>query len=195
MDPGREPGQVQGFFEGRVATAHDRDLLAPEEESIAGRAGAHAAPSQPGLGFDTQPEGRRAGRDDHRVCPVLDSRRPQSEWPRAEVHPLDVHVEDAGAESLGLRAEEAHQLRATDAIGKARVVLDLARRHELAAGLVAAQDDRGQVGACGVDSRGQSRRTGPDDDDMGAFGLAGARRDGLARRKGCATPIWTGVAW
>ena len=38
-----ELGQEQGFLQRRVATTHDRNILAAEEEAIASRAVAHAA--------------------------------------------------------------------------------------------------------------------------------------------------------
>ena len=53
--------------------------------------------------------------------------RGHAEGPRGEVHRLDVHVHDAGAEALRLGAHVGHQLRAVDALGEAREVLHLAR--------------------------------------------------------------------
>ena len=87
-------------------------------------------------------------------------------------------------EALGLGAEAAHQLGALDPVGEARVVLDVARDHQLAAGLVAGDDDRGEVGPRGVDRGGQAGRAGADDDDVrlaGAIGGNGDRRGSLGR--------------
>ena len=69
-------------------------------------------------------------------------------------------------------------------VGKARIVLDVVRDHELAAGDAAAREplehEGLEVGARGVDAGGQPCRAGADDDDLGAESLrswpAGLRR-------------------
>ena len=90
---------------------------------------------------------------------------PDAERPGREVDPVHVHVEDAGPEPLGLGAERGHQVRALDPVREARVVLDVAREHQLAAGGGAGDDDRREVGPGGVDRRGEAGRPGTDDDD------------------------------
>ena len=59
--------------------------------------------------------------------------RPDPERPAGEVDPVDVDVDDPAAEALGLGPEGGHQLGALDAVGEARVVLDVAGDHQLAA--------------------------------------------------------------
>ncbi len=99
---------------------------------------------------------------------------------RREVHAVDVHVHDVRAEPLGLGAEAAHQLRAVDALREARVVLDLAGEHQLAAGRGAREHDGLEVGARGVDGGGEPGRPGADDQDLGP--RCGPRRRGRGRR-------------
>ena len=158
VDLGREAGQVGRLLEGRVAAADDGDLAVLEEEPVAGRAGAHAAAAQPGLGVEAEPQGGRAGGHDHGLGAVLRAARPDAERPLREVDPVDVDVDEARAEALGLGAHRGHQLGALDAVREARVVLDVAGQHELATGGRAGQDDRLEVGPRGVDGGGQAGR-------------------------------------
>ena len=167
VDPGREPGQEGGLLEGRVATADDRDLLVPEEEPIARRAGADATTAQPGLAVQTEPDRAGAGGHDDRLGAVLDAPRPEPERPLREVDPVDVDVDDVRAEPLGLRAEGGHQVGTLDPIREARVVLDIAGDHQLATRGGSGQDDRSEVRSSGVDRGGESGRAGTDDDHAG----------------------------
>ena len=94
--------------------------------------------------------------------------RANSSWPPTrtrigrtrEVDLVDVGGDELGAEALGLLAELRHEIGTDDAVGEARVVLDVGRQHELAAGLDALDDERLQVGARGVD-RGREARPDP----------------------------------
>ena len=167
VDLGREARQVGRLLERRVAATDDRDLAVLEEEAVAGRAGAHAAAAQAGLAVEAEPQRRGAGRDDDGLGAVLRATRPDPERPLREVDPVDVDVDDARAEALRLGAHRGHQLRALDAVREARVVLDVAREHQLAARRGAGEDDRLEVGAGRVDGRGQAGRPGADDDDLG----------------------------
>ena len=103
-----------------------------------------------------------------RLAAVLDAARPDAERPLREVDLVDVHVDDLGPEPLGLGPELRHQLRAVDAVREARVVLDLARQHQLAAGRGPGEDDRLEVGARRVDRGGQAGRARADDQDLGS---------------------------
>ena len=166
-------------------TAISRSL---EEEAVAGRAGRHAAAAQPRLAVEAEPQRRRAGGDDHGLGPVLGAARPDAERALGEVHAVDVDVDEPRPEALGLGADRGHQVGALDAVREARVVLDVAGEHQLAAGGGAGEDDRLEVGARGVDRGGQAGRAGADDDDLGidaalaagdgrrAAGLGGRRR-------------------
>ena len=71
------------------------------------------------------------------------------------------------AEPLGLGAHRGHQVGALDAVVEARVVLDVAGQHQLAARRGAGEDDRLEVCPGGIDRGGQPGRAGPDDDDLG----------------------------
>ena len=59
-----------------------------------------------------------------------------------------------------------HQLRARDAVGEAREVLDVRGVHELPAGGEALDHERAQVGPGGVDGRGVAGAGAADDDDV-----------------------------
>ncbi len=82
----------------------------------------------------------------------------------AEVDRFHVDVVDYRAEALGLGAHVGHQRRAVDTLGEAGEVLDLAGDHQLAAGHEAGDDERLEVGASGVDGRGQAGRPAADDE-------------------------------
>src|SRR5262249_14316671 len=105
---------------------------------------------------------------------------PHLEGAPREVDPLRVGGDDLGALSLRLLAETHHELLPRDLLRKARIVLHVAREHELAArdepaGVEALYAEGSQVRARGVDGRGQPRRAGTDDDDLVMAGLAHAR--------------------
>ena len=167
VDLGREAGQVGRLLERGVAAADDGDLAVPEEEPVAGRARRHAAAAQAGLAVEPEPQRRRAGGDDHGLRAVLGAAGPDAERALGEVDPVDVDVDDARAEALGLGAHRGHQLGALDAVREARVVLDVAGEHQLAARRRTGEDDRLEVRARGVDRGGQPGRAGADDDHLG----------------------------
>src|SRR5690349_16747132 len=166
MNLGCKAGQVRRLFEGRVAAADDRDLLVPEEEPVTGRTRGDAAPTESGLALEPEPQGRRPGRRDDGIGSIFDAARPGPERPRREVDPLDVDIHDPRPETLRLLAELGHELRPQDSLGKAGVVLDVARDHQLAAGDDAGEDDRLEVRPCRVDRGGQPGGTGPDDQQL-----------------------------
>ena len=97
---------------------------------------------------------------------VLDAARPQPERPLGEVDAVDVDVDDLGPEALRLGAERGHQVGALDAVGEARVVLDVAGEHQLAAGRRTGEHDRLEVGPRRVDRGGQPGRAGADDEEL-----------------------------
>ena len=155
----REARQEQRLLERGVAAADDRDLLVAEEEAVAGRAGGDAAAAQPRLALEAQPDRRRAGRDDDRLGRVLDAAGPDPERPLPRGRPRSTSTSTMlRAEALRLGAEQLHQLGALDAVGEARVVLDVGGDHQLAARRGAGEHDRLEVGPRGVDRRRQARR-------------------------------------
>ena len=100
--------------------------------------------------------------------------RAYSSWPPTrtrfgvdgEVDLVDVGGDELGAEALGLLAELRHEVGTDDAVGEARVVLDVGGQHQLAAGLQTLDDERLQVGPGGVDGGREAGRARPDDDDV-----------------------------
>ena len=71
-----------------------------------------------------------------------------------------------GAEAGGLLLHVLDQLGALDALGPAGKVLDQRGDGELAAGLVAFEDEGLEVGAGGVDGGGESGAAGTEDDGV-----------------------------
>ena len=166
VDLGREAGEVGRLLERGVAAADHGDLAVLEEEAVACRAGRHAAPAQPGLAVEPEPQRRGARGDDHGLCPVLGATGPDPERPLGEVHPIDVDVEQPRAEPLGLGAHRGHQVGALDAVDEPGVVLDVAGEHQLAARRGARQHDRLEIRARRIDRGGQAGRPGADDDQV-----------------------------
>jgi hypothetical protein len=61
----------------------------------------------------------------------------EREWASLEIHRAHVTVQEFRAEPFCLGPHFLHELRAHDALGKARIVLDFRRRGQLSAGLPA----------------------------------------------------------
>ena len=83
-----------------------------------------------------------------------------------QVDRVDVVEHDLGVEALGVLQEALHQVGALHAVDVGRPVVDVGRRHQLAALRDAGDQHRLQVGARGVDRRrcsrpGRSRGSGP----------------------------------
>ena len=82
------------------------------------------------------------------ACARYSSSPTQTRNGRSEKSTLrDVVGDELGAEALGLAAEVVHHLGPHDPVGVARVVLDVARDHQLAAPLEPLDHERLQVGA------------------------------------------------
>jgi hypothetical protein len=82
-----------------------------------------------------------------------------------EIERHDVVENDLGAEALGLGLHGKHEVGTLDALGEAGEVVDLGGLHKLAACLDRARDEqRGQVGAGGVDRSRVAGGAGADDD-------------------------------
>ena len=162
----RELRQEERLLERRVAAADDVHVLVAEERRVAGRAGGDAAALVLLLGRDAEEARGRARRDDHRARGVLVVADVDAERLLGEVDLRDVVGDELGAEPLRLPAEVGHHLRPHDAVGVARVVLDVARDHQLAAPLEALDHERLEVGACGVQRRGVPGGAAADDDQF-----------------------------
>ena len=89
----------------------------------------------------------------------------EPERARGEVHVRDGVEHDFRAEALGLLAEDLHELGTLDPVAKARIVLDLGRDRQLAAGLRALDHDRLELGARGVEGGGPAGGARADDGD------------------------------
>ena len=129
----RELRQEDRLFHRRVSAADDHDVLLLEEGGVADGAVRDAASLERPLGLEPELARARAGCDDHRPRPVLVAVHLDGERTLGEVDRRHVFGQELCAEALGLRTEVLHHLRAEDAFGIARVVLDVARDHELAA--------------------------------------------------------------
>jgi len=163
----RDVREIERLLDGRVASAHDAHLLAAIEEAVAGGAAADAAAHE--RFFRRQPEvlGRRAGGDDERVAGVLARVAAQCERTLAEFDLVDVVEDDLGVEALGMLQEALHEVGAHDAVDVGRPVVDVCRRHELAALGDAGDEHRLQVGARRVDRRRVAGRARAEDQDAG----------------------------
>ena len=165
-DFARETCEERRLLHRGVAAANDDDDLVAEERAVTRRAVGDASPLQRPLGRQAELAGARAGRDDHGVRSVLVAADVHAERPLREVDARHVVRDELGAESLGLPAEVGHHRRPHDPVGIARVVLDVARDHQLAAPVEAFDHQRAQVGASRVESGGVAGRSAADDDHV-----------------------------
>ena len=117
------------------------------------------------LRLDPEPARARARGDDHRARLVLVASDPDAQRLLREIDLRDVVGDELRAEALGLAAKVGHHLRPHHAVGVARVVLDVARDHQLAAPLEPLDHERLQVGARGVE-RGRIAGGAAADDDQ-----------------------------
>ena len=94
-------------------------------------------------------------------------------------------------EALGVLQEALHQVGALHAVDVGRPVVDVGRRHQLAALGDAGDQHRLQVGARGVEGGGVAGRAGAEDQDAGVLRgvevMALGKRDCAAKRRGSLT--------
>src|SRR5579864_3133181 len=117
----------------------------------------------------TKPARRCAAGDDQSLGMHLMLADMQRERAMAEVDAGEMPHAVFRAEALRLLAHVLDQLRAKDTVGESGKILDQGGEGELAAGLVAFNNQRLQVGARGVESGGVSGASGPDDDYISSF--------------------------
>ncbi|OIQ71941.1 hypothetical protein GALL_464400 [mine drainage metagenome] len=140
----REPREERGLLDGGVPTADHEDLLLPEEEPVARRAPGHSSTRQSLLVVDAELAIGRTGREDHGIGGVgLATARDDRLDLAHEGERRRVVPDHLGAEALSLLLHVLHELRALDARGKPREVLDLGRVHQRAARGDGAGDDQG----------------------------------------------------
>ncbi len=162
----RVAGEERRLFHRRVAAADDDELLVAEERAVAGRARRDAAALEALLAGDAEPACARAGRDDHRVGTKLLALDPDAEGALGEVDAGDVVGDELDVEALCLAAELGHHLGAHDTVGIPRVVLDVARDHQLAAPVEALDHQRLEIRPRRVQGGCIARRAPADDDQI-----------------------------
>ena len=154
-DLGGEIGEEQRFLDRGIAAADHHDFLVAIEEAVAGGAGRYAIALELLLGGQIEPARLCAGRHDQRVGDDhIAGVAFEPERALRQVGFVNVVVDDARADMLGLLLHLFHQPGALDDVGKARIVLDVGGDGELAAGLDALDQDRLQHGARGIDRGG-----------------------------------------
>ena len=166
-DLGGEAGEEDGFFHGGVAAADDGDLF-PEAKK----------PSQVAQELTPKPmsacsEGRLSQRAEApeammrvrvRMTSLAD-RELEGGLPRGR-RLVEVGHAELGAEARGLLLHVFDELGTLYALGPAGEVFDESGDGELAAGLVAFEDEGFEVGAAGVDGGGEAGAAGAEDDDI-----------------------------
>ena len=179
----RELGQEDRLFQGRVTTADHGDVLAAEKEAVTGSTCRYAIPEQ--LSFSRQAEHQGASAHCHyhglrlnlhliasRRVAVPDRMRP----PVGELGTGDLRREQLSSKALGLGTHLAHEQRAEDPFGKARIVLDFRGQHQLPARLVtsrgqfAFQHQRFEIGARRVERCRQPCGARTNDHHLPEFG-------------------------
>ena len=165
-DLGGEAREEERLFHGGVAAADDGDLFAGGEEAVAGGAGADAVADEGLLGGEVEPARGGAGGDDERAGVDGLLADGELEGVLGESTAARWAMRELGAEAGGLLLHVLDELGALDAFGPAGEVFDERGDGELAAGLVAFEDERLEVGAGGVDGGGESGAAGAEDDGV-----------------------------
>jgi hypothetical protein len=190
-DLGGEAGEEDGFFHGGVAAADDGDLLAGGEEAVAGGAGADAEADEGLLGGKVEPAGARSDAMMRERVWTMSLPRVRVKGVGGEVDGGEVGHAELGAEAGGLLLHVLDELGTLDAFGPAGKVFDEGGDGELAAGLVAFEDEGLEVGAGGVDGGGEACAAGAEDDGVADFVRDGHRDLIVSVSKRCKA----GVGW
>ena len=164
-DVGRDVGEMQRLLNRGVAAADHGDLLAAEEEPVAGRAGRDAEALERLFARKTKVFGLRSGRQNDRLRRERASAvAANDERPLSKLEPDHVLALDARADVFGLRPHLLHEPRPLDRLGETGIILHVGRGHQLAALLEAGQHQRFQESARGIDRRRVGGWPGADDD-------------------------------
>ena len=153
-DLGGEAGEEERFLHGGVAAPDDGDLFAGEEEAVAGGAGAYAVADEGLLGGEIEPARACSGGDDEGAGVDGLVAEVELEGTLGEVDGGDVAHLEFGAEADGLLLHVLDEVGPLDALGPAGKVFDQSGDGELAARLMAFEDERLEVGSCSVDGSG-----------------------------------------
>jgi hypothetical protein len=173
-----------------AVTADYRDFAAPEEEAVAGGAGRDARAAEFVLARQVEPACLRAGADAERVGDIDIARIGSAdERPLRQVARDDDVGDELGADMLCLLRHLLHQPRALDHIREAGIVLDIGGDHELATRLQPLDQDRVEIGACGIDRRRIAGRARADDQEFGVDSLAHQKPNMWSRLKAPPSPI------
>ena len=116
-----------------------------------------------------EPTGGSTAGDDERLSVHLLLAEMEQERTLAEVRTGEVGHAVFGAETFRLLAHVLDQLRPHNSLGKAGKVLHQRCERELAAGLVALDHKRFQIGARRIKGGSVSGAAGTDDDDVASF--------------------------
>ena len=161
-----ELGEEVGLLHGGVAATDDGDLLALEEEAVAGGAGGDSVAQQLLLTGDTEVARGGTGDEDDGLRVELLVLGEDLLDLTVELDAHDVLHTQVGAEALGLVAHVLHEVRAHDARREPREVLHLGGLHEQTAEVHALEDEGLEFGAGRVDGGGVAGGAGADDDDV-----------------------------
>ncbi len=184
-DLGGEAGEEEGFLHGGVAAADDGDLFAGGEEAVAGGAGADAEADEGLLGGEAEPACGGTGGDDEGAGEDGVFAEGELEGRLGEIDAGEVGHAELGTEAGGLLLHVLDEFGTLDALGPAGEVFDEGGDGELAAGLVAFEDERLEVGAGCVDGGGEAGAAGAEDDGIADFVLIGHICLIVAGGKGC----------
>ena len=84
--------------------------------------------------------------------------------PLPEIEGLGIGFDQSGAPAHGLRLHPVHQLRAKDSVGEAGEIFNVSGGHQLTTGnaavLIAGDEQRAQIGPCGIEGCGVAGRAG-----------------------------------
>jgi len=149
----RETGEERALLHRRIPTADDGDVLVTEEEPVACGARRNAVAEELLLAGDTERPPVRAGREDDRLCPVQGVTDPDVLHVARQLDACRIIGEHLSAEPFGLFAHAVHEVRTHDAVGEARIILDVGGGSHLPARHDALDEERLQHGARGVDAR------------------------------------------
>ena len=164
--------QIQSLFHCGVAAADHRHFLVAIEESVAGSARGNAAAFEGFFGRQAQVTGGSAGGDDQRVTGVLAAVACQTERAVLQIDAADMVENDLGFKFCGMRVHALHQQRTGEIVRIAWPVFHFRRGGQLTAFFHPGDQHRLQVGACGIDRRGVSRRSRTKDKQFTVFGCA-----------------------
>jgi hypothetical protein len=191
-DLGGEACEEESLFHGGVAAADDGDLFAGEEEAVAGGAGADAVADEGLFGWQVEPAGACSGGDDE--CTGVDGLLADGQLKGmfGQIDRVEVGHAELGAKANGLLLHVLDEVGALDAFGPAGEVFYQGGDGELAAGLMAFEDEGLEVRACGVDGGGESGAAGAEDDGVASriFRHKGYLSVNARRRKRIQTGLW-----